>query len=164
LRTLQAAAAGAAAPAAPVVWTGSEVVCETLPRDVPLASVSVPFSRPVASSTPFTTLNEVGVNVPLKVPVPSALVNVPVTADVMLFAAAAVVAAELDEVAAKALLAMIAGMPIPIDSATADAVIRRVLGSLMCFPLCFSFGNNVRQQLAKMGNSKLVHPHLSVPS
>src|SRR5580704_3622012 len=133
LRTLHAAAAGAAAAAARLVWTGSVAVWETLPRDEPLASVSVPFSAPVASSTPFTTLNEVGVNVPLKVPFPSALVNVPVTADVMLFAAAAVVtrAAEPAEVAAEALVAMIAGTPIPIDKVSADAVIRRALESLM---------------------------------
>lgn len=129
-----------------------------------MASVSVPFSGPVASSTPFTTLNEVGVNVPLKVPVPSALVNVPVTADVMLFAAAAVVAAgaaEPGEVAAEALVIMIAGAPIPIDNATADAVIRRALGSFMCFTsLCFSFGHEV-SQLANKGILKLVHPYLS---
>jgi hypothetical protein len=77
----------------------------------------------------------------LKVPVPSALVNVPVTADVTLLAAAAVIvveAAEPGEVAAEALVTMIAGAPIPIASATADAVIRRALGSLICLPLSAS--------------------------
>jgi len=39
------------------------------------------------------------------------------------------------EVAAEALVARIAGTPIPIDSATADAVTTRALSSLMCLPL-----------------------------
>jgi hypothetical protein len=67
----------------------------------------------------------------------------------MLFAAAAVVAvgaAAPGEVAAEALVAMIRGAPIPMDSATTDAVISRALGSLMCLPLSvFSSGHDVRQ-------------------
>src|ERR1700759_680745 len=71
-----------AALAARLVFTESVTVWFTVPSEVPLASVSVPLSTPVARSTPFTTLNFCGVNVPLNLPVPSELVNVPLTTEV----------------------------------------------------------------------------------
>ncbi len=64
--------------------TESVTVLLTVPSEFPLASVSVPLSTPVASSTPLTTLNDRGVKVPLKVPWPSALLKVPVTTEVRL--------------------------------------------------------------------------------
>src|ERR1700743_753154 len=73
-----------AALAAALVLTESVTVLFTVPSELPLASVSVPLSTPVAWSTPLTTLNDDGGDVPLKAPLPSELLKVPVTTEVRL--------------------------------------------------------------------------------
>jgi hypothetical protein len=64
----------------------------------------------------LTTLNFCGTNVPAKVPVPSALVNVPVTVDVMLPGDAAGA-----DVAAREVCALVAAPAAVADTPTAMA-------------------------------------------
>src|SRR5690348_14098001 len=112
-RTWLVALALAPLVVAPVL-TGMVTVWLTVPSLVPLASVIVPLSRPVASRTPLATENFFGVKVPAKVPWPSALVNVPVTVEVIVpgtaagAAAAGVAAAAREAACAVAALATLA--------------------------------------------------------
>src|SRR5690348_8375473 len=112
----------------------------TVPSLVPLASVIVPLSRPVASRTPLATENFCGVKVPAKVPWPSALVNVPVTVEVIVpgaaagaagAAAAGVAAAARKAACAVAALATLAVRPVAMAAAAAVIARTRRLGAFM---------------------------------
>jgi hypothetical protein len=118
--------------AAALLLTESVTVWLTVPSEVPLASVSVPLSTPVALTTPFTTLNLLGVNVPLKVPVPSEFVNVPLTTEVRLptddAGAEVTVFAVVAETAAPAAVALI---PVSATTEPAEMAIIRKDGAFI---------------------------------
>ena len=92
-----------------------------MPSAAPLASVIVPLTRPVASRTPLTTENLVGVNVPANLPWPSALVKVPAAVEVSVprCAAGAATVVVLPRAMTGAALAVVANSPTAVASVAA---------------------------------------------